>query len=81
MVGTRNRALHNAYWLLAISMIPTVLGTWIAVQMGFSFFAGSPFIGTMVFLSLAFSFFYAIERTKNSCLGVASFWRSHFSWV
>jgi modulator of FtsH protease len=66
-----NRVLRNTYWLLAISMIPTVLGAWLGVQVNFSFFSGSPFIGFMVFLAIAFGFFYAIEKTKNSGLGVA----------
>jgi modulator of FtsH protease len=67
----RNRVLRNTYWLLAISMIPTILGAWVGVQFRFSFFSGSPFIGFMIFLAIAFGFFYAIEKTKNSGLGVA----------
>lgn len=67
----RNRVLRNTYWLLAISMIPTILGAWLGVRLKFSFFAGSPFVGFMLFLAIAFGFFYAIERTKNSGLGVA----------
>ena len=66
----RNRVLRNTYWLLAISMIPTVLGAWLGVQFKFSFFAGSPFMGMIVFLAVAFGFFYAIEKTKNSGMGV-----------
>jgi FtsH-binding integral membrane protein len=66
-----NRVLRNTYWLLAISMIPTILGAWIGVQLNFSFFAGSPLIGFMLFMGIAFGFFYAIERTKNSGIGVA----------
>ena len=67
----RNRVLRNTYWLLALSMIPTVLGAWLGVQMHFSLFAGSPMIGFVVFMAVAFGFFYAIEKTKNSGLGVA----------
>lgn len=67
----RNRVLRNTYWLLAISMLPTVLGAWLGVQLKFSFFSGSPFIGFVAFLAIAFGFFYAIEKTKNSGLGVA----------
>lgn len=66
----RNRVLRNTYWLLALSMLPTVLGAWLGVQFKFTLFAGSPFIGFAVFLAIAFGFFYAIERTKNSGLGV-----------
>lgn len=67
----RNRVLRNTYWLLALSLVPTVLGAWIGVTTGFSFFAGSPFIGFMIFLAVAFGFFFAIEKFKNSGIGVA----------
>ncbi|MFA7664672.1 MAG: Bax inhibitor-1/YccA family protein [Burkholderiaceae bacterium] len=69
--ATRNRVLRNTYWLLALSMIPTVLGAYIGVTTGFSFFAGSPFVGLMMFLAVAFGFFFAIEKFKNSGVGVA----------
>lgn len=68
---TRHRVLRNTYWLLAISMIPTILGAWLGVQMKFAFFSTSPVMGFMVFMAIAFGFFYAIEKTKNSGLGVA----------
>jgi modulator of FtsH protease len=70
-IAVRHRVLRNTYWLLAISMIPTVLGAWIGVQMNFSFMSGSPFIGFLAFMAIAFGFFYVIERTKNSAIGVA----------
>lgn len=67
----RNRVLRNTYWLLALSLVPTVLGAWVGVTMGFSFFAGSPFIGFLLFMGIAFGFFFAIEKFKNSGIGVA----------
>jgi modulator of FtsH protease len=67
----RHRVLRNTYWLLAISMIPTILGAWLGVQLKFAFFTGNPFIGFIAFLAIAFGFFYAIEKTKNSAMGVA----------
>lgn len=67
----RHRVLRNTYWLLALSMIPTILGAWIGVQFNFAFFPANPFIGFMVFLAMAFGFFYAIEKTKDSGIGVA----------
>lgn len=70
-LAVRNRVLRNTYLLLAISMVPTVLGAWLGVQMNFSLFAGSPFMGFIAFLAIAFGFFYAIEKTKNSAAGVA----------
>ena len=69
--ASRNRVLRNTYALLALSMVPTVLGAWIGVTSGFSFFAGSPFIGFIAFMAIAFGFFFAIEKFKNSGIGVA----------
>ncbi|MDQ0139340.1 Bax inhibitor-1/YccA family protein [Cupriavidus necator] len=69
-VVVRNRVLRNTYWLLALSMIPTVLGAWIGVATGFSFMAGSPGLSLILFLAIAFGFFFAIEKTKNSSMGV-----------
>lgn len=69
-LGVRNRVLRNTYWLLAISMIPTILGAWVGVQMNFSLFAASPMTGFIAFLAIAFGFMFAIEKTKTSGLGV-----------
>jgi len=65
----RNRVLRNTYWLLALSMVPTVLGAWVGVQTGIAA-AMSPGIGLIVFLVGAFGFMFAIEKTKNSAAGV-----------
>ena len=65
----RNRVLRNTYWLLALSMVPTVLGAWIGVATGFAQVL-TPGIGLIVFLAGAFGFMFAIEKTKNSAAGV-----------
>jgi modulator of FtsH protease len=71
MTATQNRVLRNTYMLLGLTMIPTILGAVIGTSMNFSFFAGSPAIGFIAMLAIAFGFFYAIEKTKNSPWGVA----------
>ena len=65
----RQRVLRNTYWLLALSMLPTVLGAWIGVSTGItrSLTGG---LGLIVFLGGAFGFMFAIEKTKNSAAGV-----------
>lgn len=67
---TRNRVLRNTYALLALSMVPTVIGAWLGVAMGFTFFEGSPFMGAIIFLAVAFGFFWVIEKNKDTGLGV-----------
>lgn len=67
----RNRVLRNTYWLLALSMLPTVLGAWLGVTYGFVGLTGSPMANVALFFGVAIAFFFAIERTKNSGWGVA----------
>ena len=68
-VAERNKVLRNTYWLLALSMLPTVLGAWLGVATGITR-SLSGGLGLMVFLGGAFGFIYAIEKTKNSAAGV-----------
>jgi len=65
----RNKVLRNTYWLLALSMVPTVLGAWVGVASGIGqLFTGG--LGMILFLVMAFGFIFAIEKTKNSAAGV-----------
>jgi modulator of FtsH protease len=65
----RQRVLRNTYWLLALSMLPTVVGAWVGVETGItrSLTGG---LGLIVFMVGAFGFMFAIEKTKNSAAGV-----------
>jgi modulator of FtsH protease len=61
--------MRNTYVLLAISMLPTVLGAWLGVTTGLShIFSGG--LGMILMLAGAFGFIYAIEKTKHSITGV-----------
>lgn len=68
--AAQNRVLRNTYLMLALTMVPTVIGALVGVQLQFSFFAGSPVISFLLFLGIAFGFFWGIEKTKNSGMGV-----------
>ena len=68
-VEQRNRVLRNTYWLLALSMIPTVLGAWVGISTGAMATLGVG-MSAIVFLGGAFAFMFAIEKTKNSAAGV-----------
>ena len=70
LAASRNRVLRNTYWLLALSMVPTVLGAWIGVSTGILATMGNG-LSAIVFLAGAFGFMFAIEKTKESSTGVA----------
>ena len=65
----RNKVLRNTYMLLSMSLIPTVLGAWLGVELGLaSLFRG--WLGMLLFMGVAFSFIYGIKKTQNSAAGV-----------
>ena len=70
VIQQRNRVLRNTYWLLALSMVPTVLGAWVGLATGINSMM-SGMVGLVVFLAGSFGFMYAIEKTKHSSAGVA----------
>ena len=68
----QNRVLRNTYALLALSLIPTIAGAWLGIALNFAaLFVGHPALFALGFLAIAFAFFYGIEKTKESGLGVA----------
>ncbi len=65
----RNRVLRNTYWLLALSLVPTVLGAWIGVSTGVIAKLGTG-ATLLLFFGGAFAFMFAIQKTKDSAAGV-----------
>ncbi|MBU6369441.1 MAG: Bax inhibitor-1 family protein [Burkholderiales bacterium] len=66
----RNKVIRNTYWLLALTLIPTVMGAWVGVATGIGrVFSGG--LGLVLFLVGTFGFIYAIEKTKHSAKGIA----------
>lgn len=71
LAADRQRVLRNTYWLLALSLVPTVLGAWIGVATGL-FALMSPGMSALVFFIGAFGLMFVIEKTKDSAAGVAA---------
>ena len=69
LVDQRNRVLRNTYWLLALSLVPTVLGAWIGVKTGLMASMGMG-MSTIIFFAGAFGLMFAIEKFKESGTGV-----------
>ena len=65
----RNSVLRNTYGLLAVSLVPTVLGAWVGVSTGILSGIGAG-LSLILFLAGAFGFMFAIERNKDSAKGV-----------
>ncbi len=66
----QNRVLRNTYWLLALSLIPTVIGAAIGTNLDFGFMRASPVLSSFAILAIFYGWIFAIERNRNSSLGV-----------
>jgi modulator of FtsH protease len=64
-----HKVLRNTYWLLALSMVPTVLGAWIGVQTGaLAHMANGPAV--LLFFVGAFGLMFGVQHFRNSSTGV-----------
>jgi modulator of FtsH protease len=64
-----HKVLRNTYWLLALSLLPTVGGAWLGMTTGF-LSALSPGMSTLLFFVGAYGLMFGINATKNSSAGV-----------
>jgi modulator of FtsH protease len=66
----QHRVLRNTYWLLALSLIPTVIGAAVGTNLDFGFMRTSPILSFFAVLAIFYGWIFAIERNRNSSLGV-----------
>jgi modulator of FtsH protease len=64
------KVLRNTYLLLALTMVPTVIGAWIGMQTAGVIIA-SPIISSVVMLAAVIGLQFAIAANRNSGIGVA----------
>ena len=65
----QNRVLRNTYLLLALTMVPTVIGAMIGMATG-GIIVQHPIISTVVMLGAVIGLQFAIAANRNSGLGV-----------
>ena len=67
----QNKILRNTYLLLAVTLIPTIIGAAVGTSLfNFSFLRGSPIIASIAILAFFYGWIYMIERNKDTSLGL-----------
>jgi modulator of FtsH protease len=66
----QHKVLRNTYLLLALTLIPTVIGAAIGTNLDFSFMRASPGLSFMGMLVVFYGGIFAIEKNKDSGIGV-----------
>jgi modulator of FtsH protease len=66
-----HKVLRNTYMMLGLTMIPTVIGAVMGINMNFTFMAQHPFMGMLGMLAVMFGLFWGIAKNRDSGVGVA----------
>jgi len=67
--GGNARVLRNTYALLALSMVPTVLGAWVGLATGVAGLFGGV-MGALLSFAVAMGLIFAIQAKRNSAAAV-----------
>jgi FtsH-binding integral membrane protein len=68
-----SRVLRNTYWLLALSMLPTVAGAFAGMQLNFiSLFKAAPIMTPLLMFGAMLGSLFVVTRLRNSAWGVAA---------
>jgi modulator of FtsH protease len=67
----QRKVLRNTYLLLALTLIPTAIGAFIGINLSFGILRANPIVSSLVILAVVYGMFFAIEKNRDSGLGVA----------
>src|SRR5512140_153471 len=68
----QNKVLRNTYMMLALTMIPTVIGAFIGTSINFSFMAAHPIISSLLMFGVMIGMLFAVSALRNSVWGIAA---------
>lgn len=68
-----NKVLRNTYWLLALSMLPTIAGAYTGMAINFAaFYKASPIMAPLLMLAAMIGSLFVVAALRNSSWGVAA---------
>ncbi len=72
LAAEQNKVLRNTYMMLALTMIPTIIGAFVGISMSFSFLAESPIMGALLMFGAMIGMLFAVSALRNSVWGIAA---------
>ena len=70
LVAEQNKVLRNTYMMLAMTMIPTVIGAFIGVSVNFSFMMLHPVMGSLMMFGAMMGLLFAVTALRDSVWGI-----------
>ncbi|MES1983074.1 MAG: Bax inhibitor-1/YccA family protein [Pseudomonadota bacterium] len=71
LTAGKNQVLRNTYMMLALTMVPTVIGAYLGLSTNFSFMAQSPILAPLVMFAVMMGMLFAVSALRNSVWGIA----------
>jgi modulator of FtsH protease len=68
----QNKVLRNTYMMLALTMIPTIIGAFVGTSINFSFMAGHPIMSSLLMFGAMMGLMFAVTALRNSVWGIAA---------
>ena len=68
----QNKVLRNTYMMLALTMIPTIIGAFVGTSISFGFLATSPILGSLLMFGAMMGMLFAVAALRNSVWGIAA---------
>lgn len=70
---SQNTVLRNTYWLLALSLLPSIVGAWAGMQFNLAgFYRTSPIMAPLLMLGVMIGALFVVTRLRNSGWGVVA---------
>lgn len=67
----QNKVLRNTYMMLALTMIPTIIGAFVGLSVSFSFMAQNPIMAPLLMFGVMMGLLFAVSVLRNSVWGIA----------
>jgi len=71
LTAGQNQVLRNTYMMLALTMIPTMIGAFMGLSTNFAFMAQSPILAPLVMFAVMMGMLFAVSALRNSVWGIA----------
>jgi modulator of FtsH protease len=72
LAAEQNKVLRNTYMMLALTMVPTVIGAFVGMSMSFAFMAQSPIMSALLMFGAMMGMMFAVTALRNSIWGVVA---------
>lgn len=66
----QNKVLRNTYMMLALTMLPTMIGAFVGLSVSFSFMAQHPIMAPLLMFGAMMGMLFAVSALRNSVWGI-----------